>query len=131
MDGAREQRTLGIGDGLHAFGGGIGFIAGTPRVWGYALVPMVLMVVLACGLGWLGVWAAGQAGTAVFGPDAGFWGQAGSWALSIVVGLVSLLLAVILALLLAQPLSGFALEAIARAQELKLIGRTVRQPDFL
>jgi CysZ protein len=131
MNGSTARRSLGVGDGLRAFGGGIGFIVGTPRVWGYALVPFLMMTVLACGFGWLGVWLAGQTGTAVFGSDAGFWGQTGSWALSIVAGAVCLLIAVLLAILFAQPLSGFALEAIARAQEKELTGWTVPQPPFL
>ncbi len=30
---------IGLFSGLEAFGRGIGFVVGTPRVWGYALVP--------------------------------------------------------------------------------------------
>ena len=42
----------GIAGGLDAFVGGIGFIIKTPAVWGYALVPILITLVLMAGL-WL------------------------------------------------------------------------------
>jgi CysZ protein len=104
-----------IQDGVSAAVGGIRFVAGTPALWPWALVPAGFLLVLSCGLGGLAVWAAGEASTAIAG--AGRAGQAGGWAVYIGLVRVGLFVAVLLALMLAQPLSGFALERIAVAQE--------------
>jgi CysZ protein len=47
----------------------------------------------------------------------------GTWTLTILFGLLGATLAVLIALTLAQPCSGFALEAICRAQERAMVGR--------
>ena len=52
--------SIGPLTGVLAFFGGIVFIATTPAVWGYALVPLVLMIVVLLGLSSLGVWGAVQ-----------------------------------------------------------------------
>jgi CysZ protein len=125
------QEPAGVGEGLEAFVGGVGFVLTTPSVWAYALVPAVILLVLACGLGLLGVWASWRTATAVIGPGAGVWGQVGGWLLTAGLALVGLLAALLLALCLAQPLSGFALEAIVRAQERALTGRVTPKPGAL
>src|SRR5437588_11528427 len=87
---------VGVLAGLRAFAGGVGFVVGTPGVWGYALVPAGAFVVLACGLGGLGVWGAGRARDALLGPATTVWGQAGGWLLTgalAVTGVVAALLA--------------------------------------
>ncbi len=112
--------------GLKAFAGGIGFILGTPAVWPYALVPLLAMLILTCGLGGLGLWGAPQLTEMLVGRPEGAWGQAGAWVLTVLLALAALWLAWLTALLLAQPLSGFALEEIARAQEFALRGRAPR-----
>jgi CysZ protein len=107
---------MGILGGLRAFLGGIGFILGTPSVWGYALVPALMaLVLLGCSCP-LGIWGAHRATDLLVGEVTGFWATTGVWALKAVLWLLAVLVAVLLALGLAQPLSGFALEAIARAQ---------------
>lgn len=108
--------------GLEAFAGGIGFVFVTPRVWGYALVPVGMLILLACGLGGLAIWSAHHFGDWAIAPDAGFWSEVGRWTLKLALDLVGLIVAVVVALSLAQPLSGFALEAIAHAQEIALTG---------
>ena len=114
-DGRRPITTL---DGLHAFVGGIGFILSTPSVWGWSLIPIGFMAVLSlglCGLSWWGAW---EASRAMVGES-----SLGTWTLTVLLGLLGAMLAVLIALTLAQPCSGFALEAICRAQERAMVGR--------
>jgi CysZ protein len=111
---------LGLFDGVSAFFGGFGFIVGRPSMWGWAMVPMIVATVLFGGLGALAIWGAS---TLLPAPIEGFWATAGIWLLRIFVWLVSLVTAFLVAVSLAQPLSGFALDAIARRQELALGGR--------
>jgi CysZ protein len=120
----RGSDALGVGDGIHAVAGGAGFIITTPRVWGYALVPAGIALVLTVGLSVLGVWGAARVSNALLGEPDGFWANAGSWLVTVLVSAVALLLAVVCALSLAQPLSGFSLEAIVHAQERALTGRS-------
>ncbi len=125
------QPSLGALDGLAAFARGIGFVVVTPRVWGYALVPVGMMLLLTCGLGVAGVWGAGRASEAVFGAAPGTWGQVGSWALTVSLALVGFAVALLLALVMAQPLSGWALERISHAQERALTGHSGPRSSFL
>lgn len=111
--------------GVRAFFGGAFFVVTTPSTWGWAAVPVAAATLLFGGAGALGVWGAGElvahlVGDAVHGP----WHAAGAVLLRVVVTIVALLLAFVVAISLAQPLSGFALEAIARKQEKALGGRT-------
>jgi CysZ protein len=122
--------SIGILAGAEAFAGGIGFVVLTPRVWGYALVPVTMLLLLACGLSGLGLWGSGQAVRALFGEDPGTWGKVGGWLIWLLMVLVALVLAAVLALSLAQPLSGFALEAIAHAQERALTGHAAPRTSF-
>lgn len=112
------RSSIGAFGGLRAFAGGVGFVLTTPAVWGWSLVPaafMVLVSVVTCGLSWWGAW---EAGRAVAG-DA----TAGAWAVAVPLGALGATLAVLTALVLAQPCAGFALEAVCRAQERALVGR--------
>jgi hypothetical protein len=84
--------------GLEAFLGGIGFVIATPRVWGYALVPVGMLVLLFCGLLGLAFWGSHHLSSQLFGPDSGVGGQIGYWALRIALIVVGLLLAGLLAL---------------------------------
>jgi CysZ protein len=107
-----------MGGGVRAFAGGIGFIVSTPAVWGWSLVPIGFMAVFSlglCGLSWWGAW---EASKAMVGEE-----NVGTWTLTILFGLVGAMAAVLIALILAQPCAGFALEAICRAQERAMVGR--------
>ncbi|MHB1424667.1 MAG: EI24 domain-containing protein [Gemmataceae bacterium] len=117
--------------GLDAFAGGIGFVISTPRVWGYALVPVSMLLLLSCGLMGLAIWGSHRLNTWLIGPDPGAWGTIGYWSLTIAFGVVGFLMAVLLALSLAQPLSGFALESISRAQEVALNGTAAPKTSFV
>ena len=109
--------TPGILGGLRAFIEGIGFIIGTPSLWGYALVPTIMLLILGLSLGSLGVWGAHHAASAILGEPGGFWATLAYWQLKIGLVATAVVIALFLALALAQPLSGFALDAIVRAQE--------------
>jgi CysZ protein len=115
-DGGRE--SIGALGGLRAFYGGIGFVLSTPSVWGWSLVPIGFMALLSvglCGLSWWGAW---EASKALLGDE-----NLGTWTLTVLFGLFGAMLAVLIALTLAQPCSSFALEAICRAQERAMVGR--------
>lgn len=124
----KRSSSLGIVSGLRACAGGIGFVARTPAVWPFAAVPIGLMTVLTCGFGVFGVWGAIQASHYFFGEAASFWGHAGSWLTTGLLSVAALVLAILLGFSLAQPLSGFALEAIVRQQERALTGKVVASP---
>src|SRR5579871_4960369 len=131
----RTERLKGSGrltllSGLEAFIGGIGFVIVTPSVWGYALVPVSMLSLLFCGLSGLAFWGSHHLSTWLIGPDPGSWGQIGYWGMMIALGFVSVIVAVLLALSLAQPLSGFALESIAHAQEIALTGTAAPRTSF-
>jgi CysZ protein len=117
--------------GLEAFFGGIGFVIATPRVWGYALVPVGISLLLSCGSLGLGIWGSHHLSSRVIGTDPGVWGQIGYWVLMSALVAVCFLAAALLALSLAQPLSGFALESIAHAQEIALTGTAAPKASFL
>jgi CysZ protein len=122
---------VGFSKGLEAFLGGINFIITTPSVWPHALVPVFMVLTLACGLSWLGIWGAGRVTDALLGQTSGFWTTAGSWTLTIILTLAAVLFALLLAVILAQPLSVFALEAIVRAQERALGAGSWPHPTLL
>jgi hypothetical protein len=120
----RDRGAVGPLDGLWAFAGGTGFVVSTPSVWGWALVPVGVLTLLSlglCGLSWWGAW---EAGKALAGE-----GTLGTWTLTALFGLLGAMLAVLVALALAQSCSGFALEAICRAQERALAAPAHRRPS--
>ncbi len=118
-------------EGFSAVVGGITFVILTPRIWPHALVPMAVLTVLLCGLGGLAVWGAGWGTWALLGDLEGFWANLGGWVLTALAVLAALLTAALLAVMLAQPLSGFALETVARAQERALLGDEGSHSSFL
>lgn len=120
----------GAGSAVGAFLGGIGFIAGTPSAWGYALVPVGMLLILGCGFGFLGWEGARQLTTWILG-ERGEVDSVNHWLIRSGLIVVLLGLGVLLALALAQPLSGWALEALSRKQEQKLTGRCPPEPSFL
>jgi CysZ protein len=87
--------------GAGAFFRGLGFVVSTPRVWPRAAVPVLVALVLFGGLATLGIWAAAQRTDGV---------------VFALLAVAAVLLALLLALAVAQPLSGWALDGIVRAQ---------------
>jgi uncharacterized protein involved in cysteine biosynthesis len=114
-----------------AFAGGIGFILGTPRVWLHAAVPAVMMTLLLVAFTCLGGWGAVEVGHEAFGVHRGTWGGIGYWVLTVLLVIFFFLLAVLLSLVLAEPLSCFALERISQAQERTLTGHVSHSPPLL
>ncbi len=124
------MKRITVGEGLEAVPGGIGFILSSPSTWGYALVPVAWLLVLTCGLSCAGIWGAWKGSTAYLGTDSSWWGHLGGWVLIVVAAVASLVLSLLVALVLAQPLSGFALEAISRAQHQALTGWSPVAPSL-
>lgn len=105
-------------DGVGALLGGVRFIAGTPRSWPAAMVPVLVAAVLGGILVWLSFgWAGPWLSEAIL-PDAESWYARGAksavrWVASALAAYLSLLLA----LALTPPLSAPALEHLIRLQE--------------
>ncbi len=130
MTEATSEKRLRIADGARAFFGGIGFVFSHPRVWPYAWVPVLVLLALVSGLGALGLWVTWHLASAILSGGSG-WAEAGRWLLEIILGGVVLLVALLLGFAFAQPLSGFALEAISEHQELALGGVKRPKPRFV
>lgn len=127
----QKGSSLRITDGLEGFAGGIVFVLTSPRVWGYALVPAAIAMGLFAGLSFLGFWVAEQASHALLGTPMGTWGRLGNWVIIVTLTLIGLVMAVLVSLCLAQPLSGFALDAIVYAQERAQTGSSSPPPGRL
>jgi CysZ protein len=118
-------------EGFCAAAGGILFVLITPRIWLHAAVPALLLLFLACGLAGAALYGVDWLTGAMVGQPETVWGHIGAWLLEIVLALLALLTATMFALALAQPLSGFALEAVALAQERRLLGDNPPHSTFL
>jgi CysZ protein len=111
-------KRLGFFAGVRGFFGGVGFVVGTPSVWGWALIPMAVFAVLFGLLGGAGIWFGSEAALRLVPEtEQGLVAAGLVWALRVLFWLASLVVALFVAMSLAQPLSGFALEAIARRQD--------------
>jgi CysZ protein len=125
------SESLSLAAGVRAFFSGIGFVLTTPRVWPYAIVPAFIMLVLSIGLSIAGFYGVGWLTDWIFGEDRGTWSTIGYWTVKVVLWICALLLALLGGLSLAQPLSSFALEAIARIREERMTGRPAPNPPFI
>ena len=117
-----KRAALGFFAGVRALFGGLGFVVTTPGVWPWAMVPVVAATALFGGATALAIWGGSELTAHLLDPTQTH--VAWSWALKIVLWLVGIVIGFFIALTLAQPISGFALEAIARRQEVALGGRT-------
>jgi CysZ protein len=105
---------VGFFTGAGAFFEGVGFVVGTPRTWPRAMVPMATALVLVGGLG-----AAGVLGATAYAHHAlgdGF----GAGLLGVLLAAAAIVLAVVIGVSLAQPLSGWALDGLVRDQDRSL-----------
>jgi uncharacterized protein involved in cysteine biosynthesis len=121
--------TIGVGDGFSGFFNGICFIIGTPTVWIWAAVPMAWLLVLSCGGCGFGFWGAEALSKQIVQPET-TWGEVGKWALTVCLSIFAFMLVALAALSLTQPLSGFALDRIAIAQEAAMTGRRRTAPSI-
>jgi len=125
----RARERLRIADGASAFFRGIGFVASTPRVWPYAMVPVLVLFVLVASIAALGFWATWAIAHAIVGGS-GALSEVGRVSIEVILDSVALLVALVCGFAFAQPLSGFALEAIAERQSLALGGPRRDKPKF-
>jgi CysZ protein len=129
---ASSKKRLGFFDGVGSFFGGVGFVVGRPSMWGWAIIPVLVAAVLFFGLGALAIWGGTNlARHALWDPGDGAWTTAGIWLLRVVFYIVGIALSFLVAISLAQPLSGFALDGIARRQERALGGREWPDQPFV
>ena len=127
MIAARAPKALALGffAGVRAFFGGLGFVVTTPSAWGWAMIPVTVAAVLFGGTGALAIWGGSELAQRLIGDGAGgTWSSIGMWALRILFWAIGLIVALVVAMSLAQPLSGFALDRLARKQEVALGGKT-------
>jgi len=116
-------KRLGFVSGVRAILGGLGFIVTTPSAWGWSLIPMAVATALFGGTSALAIGGGSELALRIVGDPSNGWGTAGIWALKLLFWTMGLVIAFFVAMSLAQPLSGFALDAIARKQELARGGR--------
>jgi CysZ protein len=117
-------------DAVSAFFGGIGFVALNPRIWRFAVVPAILLALTTSGFALLGIWGSSEVSSFIFaGASTG--SEIGYWIVLIVLALIAVIVAMLLGLLVTEPLSAFALEAISVAQQHQLTGSTPDHVPFL
>jgi CysZ protein len=113
---SKEVPRVGFWDGLAAPWRGFFFLLTTPRVWLWAMIPMVVFVVLFSGLSGLAIVALPKL-VAHWIPSATWYLQAGKTMVQILVALLGIILAFFVGLILTQPLSAPALERIVHVYE--------------
>lgn len=125
-----NAKTVGVGflRGMAELFRGWGFIITTPRVWGHALFPTFVATILFGGVGAGGFYATRAFYTHLMDRAETGWGMAGAVVLALVFATLALVISFIVAGALAQPISGFALEALSKRQS-AAIGRPVTSPD--
>lgn len=132
VQGAPRRVALGFFAGVRALFGGLGFVVTTPSAWGWALIPVLVASALFAGAGVVAVWGGSELAEHLLGdPSGGAWSTVGTWALRVLFWAIGLVVAFIVAMSLAQPLSGFALDALSRKQEIALGGRTWPDQPFV
>lgn len=115
-----KRVALGFFAGVRALFGGLGFVVTTPGTWPWAMVPVVVAALLFGGSTALAIWGGGELAARLVDPAHDVY----RWALKIVLWIAGIVIGFLVSLSLAQPVSGFALEAIARKQERALGGPT-------
>jgi CysZ protein len=108
--------------GLGAVVGGIRYVQANRPLWRSAVVPTVVFALLAVVLAVLGIWGALEAASALLGEPETSLEALAAVLVRMAFMAAAVLAAVFLALALAQPLSGFSLDRIARAQAIELAG---------
>jgi CysZ protein len=127
---APKRAVLGFFAGVRALFGGIGFIVSRPSVWGWAMIPVVVATALFGGSATLAIWGGNRLSEMIISGDSTA-SSIGMWALRVLFWIIGLIVGFVIAFSLAQPISGFALEALARRQEQALGGRTWPDQPFL
>ncbi len=133
---ATRGAALGFFQGVRALFGGLWFVVTTPSTWGWAFIPVAAATLVFTLVGALALvlgnalahdvvvsFVGGPPGVEAGGDGSGAWPVVLLWVLRLALAAVGLVLAFVVAMTLAQPLSGFALDVIARKQEVALGGR--------
>ncbi len=116
----RLDASPGFFHGITCFFGGLGLLLRTPSLWAISLVPVALFLGGWLLFGGLGVaYLPGLVGAAV-GPTDSVVGGLGLGLLKVISGVLALGLGALVALVVAQPLSGPALASLVRSQERRL-----------
>jgi CysZ protein len=111
--------------GIAAFFAGAGWLLRTPRLWARALVPVGTAFVLVVALATAGIAGARAIAHSALGSGIG------AGLLSVLLAITAVLLAIVIGVSLAQPLSGWALDAVVSAQERALGVASVPEPARL
>lgn len=125
-----KRAALGFFSGVRALFGGIGFIVSTPSAWGWSWIPILVATALFGGTAAGAIWGANELSARLLAGSTTT-SEIGMWVARVVLWVVGIVVAFIVAISLAQPLSGFALERLVRKQELALGGRTWPDGPFL
>jgi CysZ protein len=112
-----DTEAPGFGAGVGSLFSGLKFVTSTPSVWPLAMVPVFFFVVLTAAIGVAGAELLSGWITPMLGPWAAKGGGAVGVAVKVVVTVLSVVLGAVFGFLLAQPLSGPALEKIVRKVE--------------
>ncbi len=123
------MKRQGFFSGLVAFVRGAGWVISTPSAWPLAAVPVLVALALAAIFVGGGVWGAFAASESLRHGGSAL-GAAGGWALTVVLTLTGVVVGWLLAITLAQPVSGFALDDISRRVEVTLGGERRPDPPF-
>jgi CysZ protein len=116
---------VGVFRGVRAFIGGVGWVVSTPRVWLRATVPVATALLLISLLGWFGIREALAIAHRALGQGTG------ADILAVLLSLAAVVLAIVIGVSLAQPLSGWALAGIVRMQERDLGVDHGREPPLI
>lgn len=120
------MKRLGFFGGLHAFVRGAGWVISTPSAWPLAAVPVLVALALATLFVGGGVWGAFAASESLRHGGSAL-GAAGGWALTVVLVVAAVVVGWLVAITLAQPVSGPALDGLSRRVEASLGGQ--HRPD--
>jgi CysZ protein len=126
---APKRAVLGFFAGVRALFGGIGFIVSRPSVWGWAMIPVFFATALFGASFAFAVWGGNLLSHDIVSGN-GTLSSIGMWTLRVLFWIVGLVVAFVIAFSLAQPISGFALEAIVRRQESALGGKSWPDQPF-
>ncbi|MBW2524243.1 MAG: EI24 domain-containing protein [Deltaproteobacteria bacterium] len=124
---AQVVQRPGFVAGLRSLLSGFGFLLRNPRSWPLAAVPLLVLFVLVSALSAAAlVWLPGLVERLV-GTPTSTWGSIGTALLTALSMVAALVLSLVVAFGLAQPLSGPALEGLIRQQE-RALGAPERPP---
>lgn len=121
----------GVLDGPRSLLAGVRFVVLRPKSWPLAIVPVLVAFVVISAMAALGLWGAVAAAREVTASLHGRLGTVALVALEVLLGAVALVVSVVVGFSLAQPLSGPALEKLARGFEVELGAPARADEDLL